>query len=362
MNNGTTLRLGDCLDVLPELPTSSVDALVTDPPYHLGFMGRAWDKASPHESQLKHTRWATEALRVLKPGAHAVVFGGTRTYHRMVCGLEDAGFEIRDCLAWLYGSGFPKSWDVGNGWGTTLKPAYEPIVLARKPLQGTVTANVLWHGTGALNVDGCRLEGQPRPTGTVNPHAESGVNGIFGQDPRTDRQQRYDKNLPSGRWPANVLLDEEAAAMVDAQSGDVGGNSGGHFPRSGEGWFTGDRGGFTPTSTYQDSGGASRFFYVAKVSAEERHAGLSVPSLFSQDGPERNAHPTVKPVELMRWLCRLVTPPSGTVLDPFLGSGSTGIAAGLEGFSFIGIEREQEFIEIAQARISHWLAREVVAA
>jgi DNA modification methylase len=400
---------------------ASVDAVVTDPPYELGFMSKAWDRTGV---AYQPETWR-EALRVLKPGGHLLAFGGTRTYHRLACAIEDAGFEIRDCLVWMYGSGFPKSLDVSKaidkaagaqrevigtdearlarlrnqldgsvstgeqwehgprdvsitapatpeaarwqGWGTALKPAHEPIVLARKPLTGTVAANVQAHGTGALNIEACRVEGQPRATGTVNPHAESGVNGIYGSDTRTDRQQRYDDNLPAGRWPANVALDPEAAAMLDEQSGD-------RANRLTKPWGFGGRDTTGHEEFgYGDSGGASRFFYCAKASRAERNAGLEgLPEIrkgsnFGNDGPRphtaadyeyeastRNSHPTVKPISLMRWLCRLVTPPGGTVLDPFAGSGTTGCAAVLEGFDFIGCEREAEYVAIAEARIAWW--------
>lgn len=379
-----TLHHGDCRDVLRGLPSVSVDAVVTDPPYELGFMGKGWDASGiAYDVDL----WR-EVLRILKPGGHLLAFGGTRTWHRLACAIEDAGFEIRDSIAWLYGSGFPKSLDVSKaidkinadanrayrftawmrttgltvtkineatgtfmgshyltdksqpaiptpelwhllrplcnevpswvdelvqrieaerevigtrqstavafrpgeknqpipsiiretlpateaaarwqGWGTTLKPAHEPIVVARKPLTGTVAANVLAHGTGALNIDGCRI---------------------------------------SGRWPANVVLDEDEAAALDETV----------------------------------DGGASRFFYVAKASSSER------PNV---DGV---AHPTVKPVDLMRWLVRLVTPPDGVVLEPFAGSGTTLEAAITEGFRVIGVEREADYLPLILQRIT----------
>jgi len=308
---------------------------------------------------------------VLKPGGHLVSFGGTRTYHRLVCGVEDAGFEVRDQIAWMFGSGFPKSRDAGDGWGTALKPGYEPVVLARKPLAGTVAANVLDHGTGALNIDGCRIDfrdgADEAETKGKNRHADfdSGPreNDVYGEDKRARAEQgNYDA---PGRWPANVALDEDAAAMLDEQTGALA--PGAHPARRsgrgdekvyGSGWSSGTAGDRHET----ESGGASRFFYVAKVDTAERHAGLAVPSLFAQDGPERNDHPTVKPIALMRWLIRLVTPPGGVVLDPFLGSGTTGIAAALEGFPFVGIERDPDYMQIARARIAHWAASPVEAA
>lgn len=340
----------------------------------------AW---SGHPFQDWSREWAEGALRVLKPGGHLVAFGGTRTYHRLTCALEDAGFEIRDCLMWLYGSGFPKSLDVSKaidkaagatrekvtipadqvrnpkvvhgghgiaggdrpfmqaaresgyhemdgpdpitdaartwqGWGTALKPAWEPIVLARKPLgEANVAANVLRHGTGALNVDGCRIGTEPR----INQAGSLGANGIYG---RRDRVERDTQTI--GRWPANVVLDEAAAARLDAQSGErPAGVAVRH--RSGGKTFGGDT--LKPPMadvSYGDTGGASRFFYTAKADREDR------------DGSK---HPTVKPQDLMRWLIRLVAPPGATLLDPFLGSGSTLAAArSLGDYHAIGIEQD----------------------
>jgi DNA modification methylase len=344
---------GDCLDLMSQMSRDSVDAIVTDPPYGLGFMGKEWDKpgraarstttavegehspysagkaeyggasygpgflAATHGFQAWCEAWATEALRILKPGGHLLAFGGTRTYHRLAAAIEDAGFEIRDCLSWLYGSGFPKSRNLDGEWqgyGTALKPAHEPIVLARKPLTGTVAQTVQEHGTGALNIDGTRIGMAADDPGKKNYHQNR------------DKFREYqvsDDNLyrlglgpaagtehPQGRWPANLLLDEQAAAMLDEQSGES----------------------------------PARFFYTAKASRAERGAGTP-----------GNHHPTVKPIDLMRWLVRLVTPPGGTVLDPFTGSGTTGIAAGLEGMDFIGIEQELEYLKIARARMSWWI-------
>jgi DNA modification methylase len=460
------------------MPSDSVDSIVTDPPYELGFMGKKWDSSGIAYDQ---TLWA-ECLRVLKPGGHLIAFGGTRTYHRMTCAIEDAGFEIRDCIQWIYGSGFPKSLDVSkaidkqnkdnqqkransqlerrlrftawvrstgltssqidkatgtnmgghyttqasqpaimtrqhldavrhligdvpdwveaevdirtlgieeseawkarevvgektagmgsgktfgmlqsegdnqdaekvipitaphlptaqqwHGFGTALKPANEPAVLARKPLSGTVADNVLTWGVGGLNIDGCRVEGSDSD---INARKQKTI-----KDKLADKQIYNDGwygsgagwSASTGRWPANVILDEEAAQMLDAQSGHD----------------------------------ASRFFYVAKASRAEREAGLdgmkvqiaqstgmsgdSMP--LRQNGTERktpmraNHHPTVKPITLMRYLVRLVTPPGGTVLDPFMGSGSTGCAAMLEAMQFIGIELSAEYLEIARRRI-----------
>lgn len=514
---------GDCVEQMRAMEEASVDAIVTDPlsPYGLEFMGKEWDRlevaranrgtqpnrkrppgesgesakfqlpapafdlsvSSQHAMQEWHQAWATEALRVLKPGGHLLAFGGTRTYHRLACAVEDAGFEIRDSVIWLYGSGFPKSLDVSKaidraagaerevvgrkadprylsgatetsgapmgsidprpnsvenyeaagfvtapatpeaqrwqGWGTALKPAHEPIVVARKPLVGTVAQNVERFGTGALNIDGCRIEPTgdygrtaARADGTTNKgEFFSGDNGGIASGELEDYAHF------AGRWPANVVLShlpeceialgqcsvcngegalEDNAcygcdgsgsdtsehfdvcapgcpvAELDRQSGERPGSHDQMASESANGWFgqaSYDGRGFG------DTGGASRFFYVAKASRAERNAGLEgfeegemraygnrgpgeYPGHDSPSGQQatvaKNVHPTVKPVELMRWLCRLVTPPGGTVLDPFAGSGTTGIACVLEDFDFIGVEREAEYVEIARARIAWW--------
>ena len=407
---------GDCVSVMRSWPDASVDAVVCDPPYEIGFMSKGWDSAGV---AFDPATWR-EALRVLKPGGHLLAFGGSRTFHRMACAIEDAGFEVRDSLMWLYGSGFPKSKNIalaidkgeghpnrgraipvasthlpsgvyadekltGNavppyepkspeatpwaGWGTALKPAHEPIILARKPPEGTIAANVQKWGTGALNIDGCRVgtEGGTRATGPAPNN-----NNVYGENMGG---QAY---APAGgRWPANVMLDEEAAAMLDAQSGiskstggqkSLGAFRAGHiFGKGRDEREAGDPG-------YGDRGGASRFFYVAKPSRKERDLGLDAfPVLTraqmtdreegqvgvnhpragagSRDGA-RNPHPTVKPVALMRELVRLVTPPGGVVLDPFVGSGTTGMAARLEGFKFIGIDQSAEYLNVAYHRIA----------
>lgn len=318
---------GDCRDVMRSLEAESVDAIVSDPPYGLSFMGKEWDHGVPG------VEFWTEALRVAKPGAHLVAFGGTRTYHRLAVAIEDAGWEVRDCLSWLYGSGFPKSKNLDGerkGWGTALKPAWEPIILARKPLTGTVAANVTQYGTGAINVDGCRIGTDVVVTRHTRSNGEN--RGHWAGNTSTG-----EVSLHAGRWPANVCLDEDAAAVL---------------------------------------GEPSRFFYTAKVSRREREAGLdgmpergkvfngqsSIPSQYAEGSvedkfttaPSRNHHPTVKPIALMRWLCRLVTPPGGLILDPFNGSGSTGCAAVLEGFRYLGAELEAEYVEIAKRRIAYW--------
>jgi DNA modification methylase len=474
------IREGDCREVMAGMPEASFDAVVTDPPYGLEFMGKEWDRLSndvvskswdtkgrsmtgqpqrdpnspggrsgaviskhpnprcDHYSraingrdtakgfkvchcenpaprltnvyavkmQAWHEQWAREAYRVLKPGGHIVAFGGTRTFHRLTCAIEDAGFEIRDCLSWLYGSGFPKSLDVSKaidkaagakrevvgyyespegttgwegqasrsiysgpsqhengalrpltapatdaarqwqGFGTALKPAWEPIILARKPLsEPNVAANVLRHGTGAINVDGCRIatdwDTDPTRRGWQGRHAPNG--GMFVQGISADL------SLPNnlGRWPANVCLDEESARLLDEQSGELHSQDPAtRVNRSGSQSTTNTYGTYEARSTvmHGDTGGASRFFYTAKASTSERNERVK------QIG-ERNSHPTVKPVDLMRWLCRLITPPGGHILDPFVGSGTTLVAAMQEGFSATGIEASAEYVKLAQARI-----------
>lgn len=340
-----TLYLGDCLDHMEFMPDNSVDSIVTDPPYGLGFMGKEWDHGVPG------TQFWSEMLRVLKPGGHLLSFGGTRTYHWLAANIETAGFEIRDQIMWMYGSGFPKSHNLEGdweGWGTALKPAHEPICVARKPLIGTVANNVLAYGTGALNIDGCRVQV-----------------GVVG-------------SADAGRWPANVIHDgseEVVAAFPDAkgQQGDL--KSHASTRESPNGIF----GVMAPAKDHAkrgDVGSAARFFYCAKTSKKDRDAGLeNAPDRAlamsnqakaelkrgnSKEGSQlgindiklrKNNHPTVKPTELMAYLCRLVTPPCGVVLDPFMGSGSTGKAAVQEGFKFVGIEREPDYMEIARARI-----------
>ena len=346
------LHLGDCINVLTTLPDNSVDSIVTDPPYGLSFMGKKWDYDVPSVAI-----WE-QCLRVLKPGGHLLAFAGTRTQHRMACRIEDAGFEIRDMIAWVYGSGFPKSLDVSkaidkaagaerevvgmgaaycshiargekypghptadrslaglnihaaatapateaarqwSGWGTSLKPALEPITMARKPLSGTVAETVLQHGTGAINVDGCRVGNESR----WNPSA--GHKDLENRRTVTpiSSHKEFNGRECIGRWPANIIHDGGNEAALALKSG-------------------------------------SRFFYTAKAGKDDRET--------------ENNHPTVKPTMLMAYLCRLVTPPGGTVLDPFMGSGSTGKAATVNGFRFIGIERDPEYHKIAQARISN---------
>ena len=443
-DDSVTLYLGDCLDVMRTLPDCSVDSVVTDPPYGIGFMGKVWDhqaireaverdhatrkslgpdsdsrpgRAAPRSSsafgdaaiiagpvtgglpfQQWCESWARECLRVLKPGGHILAFGGTRTSHRLACGVEDAGFEMRDSIAWLYGSGFPKSLDVSKaidkaagaqrkavgpnrwaekgtaqdfgivnddgwqpsprtdtapatadartwqGWGTALKPAFEPVVMGRKPLIGTVAANVLAYGTGALNIDGCRVAGEAQPFGNGTKRSA----GIMGEsEPRGAWAP-----TASGRWPANVVLDDTQAAALDRQSGTL--TSGANPTRRGADKFRDAYGDFTgqeecTPARGADSGGASRFFptfrYEAKAPTSERPRVGGV------------AHPTVKPVDFMRWLVRLVTPPGGVVLDPFAGSGTTAEACVVEGFRCITIEREAAYLPLIMARLDKPIAR-----
>lgn len=359
-----TVINGECVEKMREFTENSIDAIVTDPPYGISFMGSAWDNFSGKscgkdtaeerlskaiEYQNKHRgapRYGNghggaptcdsgvrfyeammpvfqEALRVAKPGAYLLAFGGSRTYHRLACAIEDAGWEIRDCIMWVYGSGFPKSMDVAkaidkenaveaqalpscvdkwSGWGTALKPAYEPIIVARKPLDGTVANTILTHGTGAINIDGCRI-----------PLEEDDYlqNGIINDGGKIDTQnvgwgfKRMSREPGIGRWPANVVHDG-SQMVLDLFPGEKGQS-------------------------------AARFFYCAKASRKERGEG--------------NNHPTVKPISLMRYLVRLVTPKGSIVLDPFCGSGSTGVAAIMEGARFIGIEREPQYSKIAMERI-----------
>lgn len=333
------LILGDCLQKLAELADNSVDSIVTDPPYGLSFMGKSWDYDVPSQSI-----WA-ECLRVLKPGGHLLAFFGTRTYHRGVCRIEDAGFEIRDQIMWVYGSGFPKSHnlkDEWHGWGTALKPANEPIVVARKPLgKGlTVAQNVLKWGTGALNIDGSRIELQPGETTHGSGKSQSNSPNTAYGDMGEKRVGVPNVKSTQGRWPANIMFDEEAAAMLDEQSGERAGSKKKVYKnnQSRDGRY-GQMNALDVEGGYDDKGGASRFFYVAKASKKERGDG--------------NLHPTVKPQKLMSHLINLVTPPNGIVLDPFMGSGSTGVAAKALGFDFIGIEREPQYFEIALGRIEY---------
>ena len=338
------------------MDAESIDAIVSDPPYGLSFMGKGWDHGVPGQD------FWIEALRVAKPGAHLLAFGGSRTFHRLVVAIEDAGWEIRDCLMWVYGSGFPKSLNIGGGWGTALKPAYEPIIMARKPLIGTVAANVLTHGTGALNIDGCRVAG-----GITLRNSNAGTNGEgWGMG-----KNAHLNGSTLGRWPANVLHDgsDEVTGLMPTTTAA---KTGVRDPNGTMGYHGGASGLPGIVSGHNDNGGsAARFFYCAKASKADRDEGCGGLDAHKQDetrnegdpggdnprnrgaGERSNHHPTVKPTDLMRYLCRLVTPPGGTVLDPFMGSGSTGKAATLEGFSFVGCELQPEYMAIAEARIGH---------
>jgi DNA modification methylase len=411
-----SVRHGDLFDVLPTLAAESVDACVTDPPYGIGFMGREWDTFKPGTGQtrkLMHPRereaakivpdnpnldgrwrspalspsqidydytvaglrgfqewserWASEVLRVMKPGGYLVVCGAPRSYHRMACGLEDAGFVIRDKFAWLFGSGFPKNHDLGDGKGTALKPAHEPIALAWKPFKGSIKACHAKYGTAALNIEACRIGDKdtrrfkPAPDDSSFPHSD-------------DNWEPRDTIVGSefGRWPANVVIDEVAAEAIDAQTGELGFSAGTEV--SGEAHPNGIYGSRQKQGRGQigfgDAGGASRFYYCAKPSRDERDMGCHGLAERQRDEsrkegnpggdnprnrglqPRGNFHPTVKPIDLMRWLVRLVTPEGGTVLDPFTGSGTTGCACAYEARQFIGIEREADYIQIAERRIA----------
>jgi DNA modification methylase len=387
------LYLGDCEEILPVVGV--VDSVVTDPPYGLRFMAKCWDYDVPG------TEIWEACLRALKPGGHLLAFFGTRTYHRGVIKIEDAGFEIRDQIMWVYGSGFPKSLDVSKaidkaagatrevigrrtdrgatpkrdirggryigssqnidlsaitapatdaakqwaGWGTGLKPAHEPIVLARKPLIGTVADNISSFGTGALNVASARISIEGRIHRYTPSRSGLGRKGIYGASSRVqgaNSPTRYDAR---GRWPANLIHDGSHEVVALFPDTKAGGNLSGMEPSAHS------RNVYSPSerkswNSHGDNGSASRFFYCAKADRRDRDEGL-------EDSLTRNSHPTVKPNRLMAYLCRLVTPPAGVILDPFMGSGSTGKAAVAEGFRFIGIERDPAYFEIACARIAH---------
>jgi site-specific DNA-methyltransferase (adenine-specific) len=388
------ILLGNNLDILPTLADNSIDSIVTDPPYELGFMGKKWDSSGiAYSVEL----WQ-QCLRVLKSGGHLLAFSGPRTYHRMVVSIEDAGFEIRDMISWISNKTFPKSLNIGkaidkaagaerkiigtnpnvvreskivggsdfggftkansevtapatdeakqwDGWGTGLKPTVEPIVMARKPVEGTIANNVLTYGTGGLNIDGSRIGTEQR----FNSHAGNKATGFTADDDRTDAGKGMfagnsdGGTTVQGRWPANIILDPYTAELLDEQSGQIKGGT--WNSTAGARHFNNDG---NPTD-YQTNkkddsiGGASRFFYVAKASKRDRNEGLEI----------TNSHPTVKPTSLMEYLIKLVTPPSGTVLDPFTGSGSTGKAAILQGFDFIGIEMTEEYLPIIEGRLKH---------
>lgn len=383
-----TLYHGDCLDVLAQLPDASIDAIVTDPPYGIGFMGKDWDqprsgfgsrvrrhkgarslKAGPTGVDSRRTTergaameagrydlsphamlnfqhwveaWATECLRVLKPGGHMLAFGGSRTWHRLASGIEDAGFEIRDSIAWLYGQGMPKSPKIGRliaelpdgdplaaeawkGFSAQLRPSFEPIVMARKPLDKLLVNTVLTHGTGALNIDGCRFGGPSTSAKLREAAREAARRGIawgtagIASSAASSAHWAETEADTLGRWPANAVLDTSQAAALDSEAG-------------------------VRNSGYGDKGFASRFFpifrYEPKAPTSERPKVGGV------------QHPTVKPLNLMHWLVRLITPPGGIVLDPFAGSGTTLEAALTEGVRTIGIEREADYLPLILSRIT----------
>jgi DNA modification methylase len=433
---GARVFLGDCRDVLKTLPDNSVDSVVTDPPYELGFMGKKWDNSG---IAYDVTVWQ-ECLRVLKPGGHILAFGGSRTWHRLAVAVEDAGFELRDSIAWLYGSGFPKSLDVSKaidknlgaergkirvdasevrnpkatgggrdgvegatrpwiekalevgfhekdsdtpaspeaqkweGWGTALKPAFEPVVVGRKPLgKGvTVAENVLQWGVGGLNIDGSRI-------GTAEMGGQVVRSSLGRRTSEGGEHADFVANVAQGRWPANVILDEVTAGLLDEQSGERA-SGGGAKGVMGGSFGNGKDNPNRANSLYYDTGGASRFFYVAKASKRDRNEGLEelpdthpsavtgrkVGSAGAQNGgyagmtetPRKNIHPTVKPTQLMRYLIKLVTPAGGTVLDPFTGSGSTGKAALLDGYQFVGAELTEEYLPIIEGRL-RWASEQV---
>ncbi len=411
------LQSGNCKELIKQLADNTIDAIITDPPYELGFLGKKWDATGiAYDAEL----WA-ECLRVLKPGGHLLAFSGSRTYHRMTVAIEDAGFDIRDQIMWIYGSGFPKSHNVAkgidkargfegeiigqgvswnrpdsaegdvvrtifspgvydikelsaeakvwNGWGTALKPAHEPICVARKPFIGTVAENVLQYGTGAFNIDGCRVVSEQikqRHVMRIDGGKNCGANEVGAKQALNGTE-----TVTQGRWPANLIHDGSAevlagfpetakdSAHVRNPNGTNGKNYVGDFGLKAQP----DR----VTGYNEPRGSAARFFYCAKASKRDRDEGCGEleerarQTMGSGMGRQpdqnntnnRNHHPTVKPTELMRYLCRLVTPPNGLILDPFTGSGSTGKAAMLEGFRFLGFEMEPQYIEIATARIEY---------
>ena len=347
------LRLGDCLEVLKTIPDNSVDAVITDPPYGLSFMGKKWDYDVPSVEV-----W-TECFRVLKPGGHLLSFAGSRTYHRMAVRIEDAGFEIRDQIMWVYGSGFPKSHNIGkaidkmdiehdyDGYGTALKPAHEPIVMARKPLsEKSIAENVMKHGTGGINIDGSRIEMKDKENINFDrPRVREKKDWVYDLGMKWEDPNIKEYN-EQGRFPANIIFDEEAGQLLDEQSGvKQSSKRTSKYNKDTEhtNTYTPAKSDYRDDNTYADKGGASRFFYCPKAAKKDRSEGIEL----------INNHPTVKPTDLMRYLINLITPQNGTILDPFMGSGSTGKAAVRCGVNFIGIEKEQEYMDIASARIEH---------
>jgi DNA modification methylase len=411
----------DCLEAMRSMEDNSIDSIVTDPPYGLSFMGKKWDYDVPSIEVWK------ECLRILKPGGHLLAFAGTRTQHRMAVRIEDAGFEIRDMIAWVYGSGFPKSLNIGKavdklqgndrevvgenpnhrktsgllelrfqdgkesstitkgqspyeGWGTALKPALEPITVARKPIQGTVADNVLKHGTGGINIDACRV-GKDKRIQLSGQAMKPGKSTFVGLH-QSERPIGYLQTV-QGRFPANFIHDGSNEVLQMFPSANKNGKlTIGGTPRKNGGHIlngTSDR--TNSIMSFGDSGSAARFFYCAKASKSERDFGLNELKINqttgggggigdylndvnsasgkygSEKAPAKNNHPTVKPIELMRYLCRLVTPSKGIILDPFMGSGTTLLAAYKEGFNCIGIEKDSEYAKIAEARLKAHIAQ-----
>ena len=404
------IRIGNCIDLMSEMADNSIDAVVTDPPYELGFMGKSWDASGI----AYNTEVWRQCLRILKPGGHLLAFGGSRTYHRLACAIEDAGFDIRDQIMWVYGSGFPKSMNIGKaidkaagasrevvgvgksgknrnvlnaanypdtfggdyeiteaatqeakqweGWGTALKPAHEPIVVARKPVNGTIAQNVKTWGTGAINIDGCRVkrdDGDDSVAGSRTAtfgtqETVSGGNGSGG----------WEQN-DIGRFPANFIhdgSDEVLKLFPNSKAGKPQEKRG-----TGGIWGKGDGHSIPVGPSYGDDGSAARFFYCAKPSTAERNAGLeglqkkkadtrsdvAAGMWKDKNAAHQNHHPTVKPITLMRYLIRMVVPPNGIVLDPFLGSGTTGVAAIQENIDWIGFEMNPDYADIAHRRTGH---------
>lgn len=446
---------GDCIEVMKAWPENFVDTIITDPPYGLHFMGKSWDKfggplghdhhkghersGSMHAGEYDFSRnpefqtwcamWGREALRIVKPGGLALVFGGTRLFHRMTSGLEDAGWQIRDCLMWLYGSGFPKSLDISkaidkakgatradlgpnpnqagrtldkrggnlmtpkvvedcgnhsrltapatdlarewNGWGTALKPAWEPIIVAMKPTDGTFAENAEKWGVAGINVDGGRISTNGEILEMTRPARNPSADPLAPQTNRSDKPFEYRND--KGRWPANLLLDEEAAAMLDGVSNGIHGAGAARQKIVDSDYEASsiDMSGPRQMNRFGDSGGASRFFYVAKSGRAERNEGcegmdakpLAIGAERHRinpttgravvDIPRANHHPTVKPLSLMKYLCQLTrTPTGGIVLDPFAGSGTTLWAAEFHNRPWIGIEMNPEYVAIAEARLA----------
>ncbi|MGO0788278.1 DNA-methyltransferase [Herbaspirillum seropedicae] len=360
-----TLHHGDCLEMMRSMPDASVDSIVTDPPYGLKFMNKAWDYKVPSVEVWK------EALRVLKPGGHLLAFGSARTYHRLVVAIEDAGFEVRDQVMWIYGSGFPKSHNLEGafeGWGSALKPAHEPICMARKRTAGdqSLAMNMLEYGTGALNIAACRVEPTGESRGRVGEASEDQRYASAGST-NFAAKPGIRGGAPEGRWPANVIHDGSSQvleAFPDAPGAQAMAAMGGDRRKDQNVYGSMARGsnGMLPRG---DAGSAARFFYCAKASRDDRNTGVggsSTPAVTTNatmreredaDWATRNGnhHPTVKPTKLMEYLCRLVTPPGGIVLDPYMGSGSTGKACMRGGFRFIGIDLDAEYVRIAHERI-----------